>query len=876
MLSRFTLAPKPTADIAPRPRRHRPGLLLTATLWLLAAIASGSNAAPRTVIVGVYENPPIVQRDAHGGFTGLSVEMLRSVADDQGWQLRFVKAPWRQLLDKLRRNQIDLLVGIAFEPERARTYDFTRQTLLNNYGLVVRRPKVAVTSVFDLRDRRVALVAQDSHSREFNRLMREFGVPYTPVELPGYQAVLQALDDGIADAGVVNRAITILHNASYDAMATGIVFNPVEVRYATPKGRGADLRKALDQALATQKQDPASTYQQLLNQWMGTNIRPALPAWASPAAGGFVILVILLVTSNYVIRRQVALRTAELSESEARFRQLADNVKDVFWVCAPNWQQVHYVSPAFQTIWGMTPEQLYANPMSWLDPVHPADRVALEQAMRERTDSDFAEASLPDFRIIGADGRTHWIQARAYPILDDSGHVVRVAGLAEDITERKSAEDTIRFMAFHDPLTRLHNRPAFESRLRAAANRRDNQSHALLYIDLDQFKILNDTCGHTAGDQMLQGLTAQLQRAIPRDHILARLGGDEFGVLIENCALPEAEQAAQQVLDSIRAFRFAWGDKIFSVGASIGLVMVEGDRLPLSGLLSAADMACYAAKDSGRNRVHVYRDDDAVLRQREDEMRWVARLKKAVDEDGFMLHAQPIVPVQHDDQVSHREFLLRMLGEDGELVPPGNFLPAAERFDLMPTLDRWVIAKVLAYIGAKPAAPGSIAFVNLSGQVLNDDGFIQHVLEHLQRNRIRPGSICLEITETAAIANLAKATRLIEALRDQGVLFALDDFGTGMSSFSYLKTLPVDFLKIDGFFIKDLFSDHMNPAIVEAITRIGHTAGLRVIAEWVEDDAALQHLRTLNIDFAQGYATGRPRSLKDAPGDGADQTRAIS
>jgi len=840
--------------------------------WVLLGTAAW--AEDRTVVVGVFDNPPIVQQDTAGGYTGLSVDVLKSVAIANGWQLIFDHGPWHQQLAKLEAGEIDLLVGIAYKPERTRLLDFTQQTLVNNYGLVMRHPKAAITSLLDLRDKRVGLMAKSIHSREFIRMMGEFDIPFVPVEVPSYEAVLQAIASGESDVGVVNRAMSILRGSSNDILTTGIVFNPVEVRYAVPKGRNADLLAGLDQALATQKQNPVSDYNRAMARWMGGQVRERLPHWFPLAAGIAALLLLLLLASNYLIRRQVARRTTQLTESETRFRQLAENIKEVFWVGSPDWKQVNYVSPAYEAVWGMAPEQLYDNPMTWLDPVHPADRESLAAAMVPQPDDSFSEITLPDFRLTDREGRTRWIQARAYPIRDKTGKVVRLAGLADDITERKAAEDTIRFMAYHDPLTRLHNRHAFEARLREAASRSEGGPHALMYVDLDQFKVLNDTCGHAAGDQMLQGLTAHLQRAITRQHTLARLGGDEFGILLEDCDLTEAEAVARQVLDSIQAFRFSWGDNIFSVGASIGLVMVDGDRRPLSGLLSAADIACYAAKDSGRNRIHVYRDDDAMLQQRENEMHWVARLKKALDNDGFVLHAQPIVPLQHADAASHREFLLRMMDEDGQLIPPGNFLPAAERFDLMPTLDRWVVNQVFEHIGQMRNRDGCVAFVNLSGQVLNDDDFISHVLQQLHRHAIPPGSVCLEITETAAIANLTKATRLIETLREQGVLFALDDFGTGMSSFSYLKTLPVDFLKIDGYFIKGLLSDHMNPAIVEAITQIGHTAGLQVIAEWVEDEAMLDRLREIGIDFAQGYALGRPGPLSGSQRWGAESSPA--
>jgi diguanylate cyclase (GGDEF)-like protein/PAS domain S-box-containing protein len=679
--------------------------------------------------------------------------------------------------------------------------------------------------------------------------------------------VLAAVAAREADAGVVNRVMSILRAADYGVLATGIVFNPVEVRYATPKGRNSDVLRAIDNALRSQKQSSDSAYQHALDRWL-TRVAPtSIPQWLPAATAATGLVIVLLIANIYFVRRRVARRTTELSDSEERFRQLAENIREVFWIGSPSWDQVLYVSPAFEAVWGRSADSLYADPMSWLQAVHPDDRQQVVDAIRNKTPSDFADPALPDYRIRDAEGRTRWIQARAYPIRDAQGHVVRVAGLAEDITERKASEEKIRFMAFHDPLTRLYNRHAFEAELKKAMQEAEPHQHALMYVDLDQFKVINDTCGHTAGDQMLQGLTAQLREAVGDESVLARLGGDEFGILMKHCDLPHAQRAAREVLDTISAFRFVWEQQTFSVGASIGLVMMEGGGRPLSSLLSAADIACYEAKERGRNRVHLYHDDDKILLQRQDEMHWVPRLKEAIENDGFILYAQPIAPLAAAaGSVTHRELLLRLKGTDGTEIPPADFIPAAERFDLMPALDRWVVAHTCRTICSHDSTVSGIVFVNLSGQVLNDEGFASFVVAQMQAYRVPQGRLCFEITETSAIANLAKATRLIERLRGQGVLFALDDFGTGMSSFGYLKTLPVDFLKIDGFFIKGLLDEQMNAAIVEAITRVGHTAGLMVVAEWVEDTHTLERLHELGIDFAQGYAIGHPAPLDTAGG----------
>ena len=433
----------------------------------------------------------------------------------------------------------------------------------------------------------------------------------------------------------------------------------------------------------------------------------------------------------------------------------------------------------------------------------------------------------------------------------------------------RMAEETIRHMAYHDALTGLTNRHEFERRLRRALYhaQEEGAQHALLYLDLDQFKIINDTCGHIAGDEMLKQVAVVLQQPIRETDTLARLGGDEFGVLLENCPQDRAEAIARALLQEIRDFRFVWQDKTFALGVSIGLVMITGDGKTLTDVLSAADMACYAAKDRGRGRVHVYSDNDADLAQRQGEMQWVARINHALEENRFELFRQCIVPLAgQDDGAVHCEFLVRMREADGELVLPGAFIPAAERYNLMPALDRWVIDAVFRHVAQHgPPVAGAngrtLCFINLSGASLSDDTFFAYIRDKLDEYRIPRGTVCFEITETAAIANLGTAVEFIQEIREAGCLFALDDFGSGLSSFSYLRTIPADFLKIDGIFVRDMVEDPMDAAIVEAINSIGHVAGLRTIAEFVESAAIRERLRAVGVDFAQGFGISAPEPL---------------
>jgi diguanylate cyclase (GGDEF)-like protein len=389
--------------------------------------------------------------------------------------------------------------------------------------------------------------------------------------------------------------------------------------------------------------------------------------------------------------------------------------------------------------------------------------------------------------------------------------------------------------------------------------------HAMLYLDLDQFKLVNDTSGHAAGDELMRQISMLLQERLREGDTLARLGGDEFGVLLENCPAEPAIRIAEELRQTVTDFHFVWHTRSFAIGVSIGLVNIADGATTLAEVLSAGDAACYMAKEKGRNRVQVYHPKDSELAVRHGEMEWVARIHGALDADRFCLYSQEIVAVNDPERPAQLfELLVRMIGEDGQLVPPMAFIPAAERYSLMPAVDRWVIRTAFATIAsmhAQGAVPGTY-MINLSGASIGADRFLDFIREELTQSGLAGDSVCFEITETAAIANLGKAAHFIAELRAMGCRFSLDDFGAGMSSFGYLKHLPVDFLKIDGSFVTDMLVDPIDSAMVEAINRIGHVMGKRTIAEFVESDLILASLRRIGVDYAQGYGIARPKPFR--------------
>ena len=472
--------------------------------------------------------------------------------------------------------------------------------------------------------------------------------------------------------------------------------------------------------------------------------------------------------------------------------------------------------------------------------------------------------------LINRHGHEIAIEDSAAPIRDRQGHIIGVVMVFHDVTMARELAQKMSWQATHDALTGLVNRVEFERRLNELIAQRWNTrtSHAVLYIDLDQFKVVNDTCGHVAGDELLRQLSFILKEHVRDADTLARLGGDEFGLLLERCPLEKAQEIAESLRHVIKDFRFTWDEKPFEVGASIGVVEINDDSDDLSSVLSAADVACYAAKDLGRNRVHVYEPNDEELKQRRGEMQWIGRINDALARDRLVLYGQAIRAVRgQGGDGEHYEVLVRMLDDEGGIVPPAAFIPAAERYNLMPSIDKWVVRNVCRLAGqAQARSDGrqlTMLAVNISGNTLADEDFLEYVRSQLVQHSVLPELICFEITETAAISNLAKANHFIREMKRLGCRFALDDFGSGLSSFAYLKNLPVDYLKIDGSFIRDMVEDPIDRAMVRSINEVGHVMGIRTIAEFVEDRRTLDELRAIGVDFAQGYGIDKPSPLAE-------------
>ncbi len=470
--------------------------------------------------------------------------------------------------------------------------------------------------------------------------------------------------------------------------------------------------------------------------------------------------------------------------------------------------------------------------------------------------------------ISRATGGELGVEATASPVRSPDGHITGVAVMLHDVSELRGLTQQMSYQASHDALTGLVNRREFERRLGEALEvaRGGRQGHVMCYLDLDRFKAVNDTSGHLAGDNMLREVAAIVREGVRDSDTVARLGGDEFGILLVGCPLDKARQIADDIARSIGEFRFVWKDRIFSVGVSIGIVELTRESNSLEEVMSAADSACYVAKKQPDSRVHVYSSHDEAVARSRGEIQWLQRLQSALRDGFFELYVQPIEPARPGPSSGPALEVFVRLHDEGQPVAPAEFFPAAERYRLMSMIDRWVLGSALAALsaGAIRLPPGRSLSINISGQTLADPSFLEFVVEELDRTGVQPAQICFEVAETAVIGNMDQARRFVDVLHGMGCRFALDDFGTDLGGFANLKQLPMDYLKIDGSFMRDLGRDTVSQAMVSAVVGMARTPNFRLVAEQVEDVASLEAARAMGIDFVQGHVIGRPRPLAPA------------
>lgn len=553
----------------------------------------------------------------------------------------------------------------------------------------------------------------------------------------------------------------------------------------------------------------------------------------------------------------LTLAKSALRLSETRFRDLIDNAHDLVWIVNRHGQW-EYLNKAASKFYGIAPDDLLGR--HFTEVVHP-DCIEKDLSVfsdilcgREVTDHDSMH--------LHADGTTRYLSFNVQPRLDDDWEIVGALGMARDVTEQKSYERQLEHLAIHDVMTGLYNRHFFEKELTRTVDitSRTEQCAGLLYIDMDNFKYVNDTLGHAAGDQLLLEVSQMLSSRLRQGDLLARFGGDEFTMLSYNIQPGDLQEIAQSFHHLFKGFTFVQGEQVFDIRVSVGAVLIDSNTLTAGEALAHADLACTLAKTRGRNQAHIYNPHDQVLASMVSDVGWSRRINEALEKNYFVLYYQPVIQLS-TKAVTHYEVLLR-LQEADTVIAPGVFLLAAERFGLIGAIDRWVVKKAIQVLAQYHSQGKRYRFaINLSAKVFDDEGFLRYLNELIKRYTLDSTTLTFELTETAAISHMASAREFIESLKVLGCQVALDDFGSGFSSYGHLKHLPVDFLKIDGSFVQQLPSNPIDQAIVKSMNEVAHALGKQTIAEFVEDAATMDLLREYGVDFVQGYYTGKPAAI---------------
>ncbi|MDT8386509.1 MAG: EAL domain-containing protein [Thiogranum sp.] len=576
------------------------------------------------------------------------------------------------------------------------------------------------------------------------------------------------------------------------------------------------------------------------------------------------LVILLAATIAVFVTRHIAVAEQRLQNERERAQITLHSIGDAV-ITVDHLGRIEQMNTVAEQLTGFTLKQIRGRPSDEvLELAHEAPGLPMLAPLAGALSRGEVARSDGDALLVHPNNSRLAIQYTAAPIHDPNGTVTGAILVFRDVTDMRKLTHQLEHQARHDELTGLFNRREMEACLErelAEVRRYPDKISWLCFMDMDQFKLINDTCGHAAGDELLKQIASILALRLRAVDLVSRIGGDEFAWLISDCSRETAVGIVESIRYAIELQHFSWEDKTYSPTASIGMTPVT----PCGGnpidLLSAADAACYVSKESGRNRLHVYEQNDVYIERRTGEMEMVHKLNGALERDGFTLYGQLIKPLADGTCRLHIEILLRMLGEAGAPVLPGAFIPAAERYNLMPRIDRWVVSNTLRQFSAAvgPDFHHSCCIcINLSAQSICEDGFLPFVLAELKHSSLPPADVCFEITETAAIANLSKAMKFIGAVTRTGCQFALDDFGSGLSSFAYLKNLPVNFLKMDGCFVRDMMVNPIDQAMVESISQIGRLMGMETIAECVEDPAVIDLLRQVGVDYAQGYAVGHP------------------
>ncbi len=841
-------------------RSHRACAAWLALCLLGPAVAG---AQPRTVRVGVYANEPKIYLNAAGRASGIFADLLVEIARGEDWTLEFVSCEWQACLDLLESDRIDLMPDVAYSAQRDQRFDFHQIPVMHSWSQVYRSPAVSINSILDFDGKRVALLEGSIQTALFKELVTGFGVKPVLVPVPSLDEAFRLVAAGQADAAIANHFFGNRLGPRYGLVETTIVFQPSRLFFVTGYGRNPELLTTIDRYLRDWQNDPRSMYFAVIRQWGGQVPQPFVPRvfwWGLVAVGALLLLAVLLA---WLLKRQVTVRTRKLlaaNEEIGRFKAIFDQSTFAAWIARLDGQLV-YVNTRCATLQGLTPQALMGQ--RYLSLYAPAGRDAAEAYWREvSAGGDGAPCELLQ---LGRDGRALPMLGTGLLLRDAQGRPELLACTAVDISERKQAEEKIHQLAFYDALTGLANRRLLMDHLQhaLAASARHGSGGALLFIDLDHFKTINDTLGHDVGDQLLREVAARLSACVRVGDTLARLGGDEFIVLVEDlgevaeAAASQAQAVARKIMAALSQ-PYRLGPQQQHSTPSIGITLFAGDgRVLADELLKQADLAMYQAKAAGRNSLRFFDPRmQAVVSAR---AALLSDLREALPAGQLALHIQP--QVDSAGRVQGAEALLRWTHPVRGAVSPAEFIPLAEESGLMHTLGQWVLQQACTLLVAWADQPALRQFslaVNVNAQQFRHPDFVAYVLDTLARSGAQAGRLKLEITESLLMDDVEDVIAKMHTLRGLGVSFSLDDFGTGYSSLAYLKRLPLDQLKIDASFVRDLLSDVNDAAIVRTIIALAHSLGLQVVAEGVETEAQRQALAAAGCLAYQGYLFSRP------------------
>ena len=836
---------------------HRMMLTVYSVLLLMTALPSLAGAA-QVVRVGYEQNHPMASTADNGKAQGIMIDILEEIARQEGWTLQYAPCVWSKCLENLGNAEIDLLVGIAYTPERAQKYSYNQHTVISNWGLLYSRQGQKIESYADLNGKRIAVVKNDVYCNTFIKMLQQFNIRCDLVYADNFKDIFDMIDWGEVDAGVANRFFSLLNERSFKVKATPVIFSPVSVQVAAPKGRSQEVLVVFDRHLEAMKKERNSVYHQSLKRWLGIEGAGYLmPRWIWWTLGGVLGGALLLGVFALLLRREVRRKTADLNhEVEERRKLFAAVEQSANSVVITDTEGIiEYVNPHFCMVTGYRSEEVIGQKPSLLKSGHHPDELYADLWKTIRAGREWRG----EFRNKRKNGSLYWDLCSIAPIRNEAGEITNFIAIKEDITSRKAQEEVLTWQASHDTLTGLYNRYYLENHLTSEIKRMDRQHQtlSLLLIDIDNLKFVNDTFGHDFGDRLLVQIGNRLKQAACPLSVVGRFLGNEFALVPP---LTEGREHAVTLVSRIKqqmSQLFVVDEAEVLITVSIGVVTFPDDGEDADNLLRNAEAAMYEAKRQGRNTIVWYTTD--FHKRAQYRLMLAARLHRAFENSDFTLQYQPQISTQ-DNTVIGVEALLRWTPADLPPVSPMEFIPILEETGLIVPVGTWVLYQACHQAAAwqRAGLPRMRLSVNISAVQFQRGDLGETVRMVLAETGLDPALLCLELTESMLMIDTAQSQQKLQELRDLGVRLALDDFGTGYSSLAYLSRLPVQELKVDQSFVRRLHDTPSDTAVVNTVIAMAQELGLTLIAEGVESEEQKSHLIGRGCTIIQGFLFCRP------------------